>query len=565
MRKLVLFCVILLAMSGSSFAGQTTRVEISGDLLILSYSDSRDAVIFRREGNSQGLNMSPMKIDIPGTWTLNQPGNTPEISRNKLWPGIAGRNYSYTLRANESRLRWSAKGLPKGLSCSQTGRITGKPSESGMFSVDIEASGKSGTTTQTFPLKIFADTKPRIVTESLPEAFVNVSYDFRLKMNDSPACVLMAGTIPEGLTLDNTGRIHGRPSKTGEYVIDITAANDSGESSSSLTLKVSSRDIPRPSPKPKPKPRNVPRISTSLLKQAFTGEEYSFTLKASGISPVTWSADSLPSGLSLDSSTGIISGTPSADFKEKITFTATNTEGTSSRALSLSVKTRKPKILTALLTGGFTGEDYRSELKAEGGPGISWEFRGNIPDGLSFSKSGVLEGIPQKPGRFTLNVSAVNSGGKATRRFTLRVFENFPHDYITAAVIPAFMESADGTYDFLVSIDANVPAGSYMEWHPFPNGVEADGETYAFTDSEGKETTTVPENHRVTVKTYLEGGVIYEPVITARVRVDEKKANPPEPDKYSGCRTSGIFGAMALLIVAQKKCLPRLRKRQRDS
>ncbi|MBQ6418636.1 MAG: putative Ig domain-containing protein, partial [Synergistaceae bacterium] len=215
MRKILPVLLVILA----SFGAATTRLEISGDTIILSYSDSRDAVIFRREESNTGF-ISPMKIDIPGTWTLDaKPPEIPDISRNKLWPGISGDNYSYTLMST-APAEWHVSGLPRGLSCSSNGKISGVPSESGTFSVDIKASNIAGSVNQTFPLKIFADPLPRILTLELPIAVINVSYDFKLPMNDSPASILMAEKLPEGLTLDNDGKIRGIPVEAGDYVLD---------------------------------------------------------------------------------------------------------------------------------------------------------------------------------------------------------------------------------------------------------------------------------------------------------------------------------------------------------
>lgn len=415
MRRLFpLIVIAALMIAELSYAQDvTTRLEISGDILILSYSDSRDSVIFRRDSES-GYNVPPMKIDIPGTWTLD----------DKPTPNVV----------------------------------------------------------LTFPM--------------------------RPSSSDSLAPKLHRLTTPH---------------------------------------KPQSHDIPHP----KPKPKSRIRISSSSIKQAFTGEEYTFALKASGADKVTWSCDSLPQGLSLNPETGIISGVPVSDFKGKINVTAMNDEGKISRLLQFGVKTRKPVILTSTLPGAFVSEDYRVELSAGGGKGITWSFRGKIPDGLSLSQNGVINGVPEKAGRFTFSATAENSGGKATRRFTLRVSENTPHEYVTAAVMPAITVSEDGTYEFALSIDATVPEGSFMEWHSFPYGMEAEDEIYTFKDSRGKDTITVPKNHSVILKAFLEAGVRYEPVITARVKTQKPKLE--QPVKYSGCNMSGIASMILLIQIIRKR------------
>ena len=270
-----------------------------------------------------------------------------------------------------------------------------------------------------------------------------------------------------------------------------------------------------------------------------------------------WTCDSLPEGLRLDSESGIISGIPVSDFKGKIIVTAMNEDGEkSSRLLQFSVRTKRPQITTSILPEGFISEDYRTELKAEGGKGITWSFKGKIPDGLSFSREGIIHGVPEKTGRFSLSASAENSGGKATRRFSLRVSENLPHEYLTAAIMPVITVSDDGRYDFPVSIDAKIPEGANIEFHSFPYGVEAEDENYTFRTSDGKETLTVPANHHVIVNAYLEGGVRYEPVITARVNTEEPKAEgesaadtQPLQGTYSGCDSFSVMCVMMVMMI----------------
>jgi len=521
----VIFSLLMMAalMSAEiSSAEVTTRLEISGDMLILSYSDSRDAVIFRR--NDSGNNVPPMKIDIPGKWTLDSKPKPPSAkppekiqpSGKTLPPGVVGETYSHTLKASRRGARFSASGLPEGLKISSSGKITGSPKKAGVFTVVITEQIRSRREKNTFTLSI---------SEPKEEE---------------------AAPVPES-----------KPKSP-----DISAPE-----AKSLDITPHSRDIRRKRPL---------RISTSSIRQAFTGEEFTFTLETAGNERAIWSCDFLPEGLSLDSETGIISGVPVSDFREKINVTAMNDNGRASRDILFSVKTRRPKITTSALPEGFVSEDYTAELHAENGNVITWSFRGKIPDGLSFSKEGVIHGVPEEAGQFTVNASAQNSGGKASRRFSLRVFENVPHEYVTAAIIPAFTVSDDGRYDFTVSIDENIPEGSYIEWHSFPYGIESDGEIYTFKDSADKEIMTVPANHRVTANVYLEGGVRYEPLITARVitgqpkttepaKADKPKTTeqnktdnpkqelPPMQGTYTGCNMAGILSMIILVHTIKKR------------
>lgn len=83
----------------------------------------------------------------------------------------------------------------------------------------------------------------------------------------------------------------------------------------------------------------TPTITTSSLSNGIVGTGYSITLLADGTTPITWSvdSDSLPAGLSLDASTGVVSGTPTAEGVSTFTVTAANAYGSDSRKFTLDI------------------------------------------------------------------------------------------------------------------------------------------------------------------------------------------------------------------------------------
>ena len=84
----------------------------------------------------------------------------------------------------------------------------------------------------------------------------------------------------------------------------------------------------------------TPTIATSSLPNGTVGTEYSTTLAADGTTPITWSvdSDSLPAGLSLNESTGEISGTPAAAGKYTFDVEAENDYGSETRELTIEIK-----------------------------------------------------------------------------------------------------------------------------------------------------------------------------------------------------------------------------------
>ena len=171
-----------------------------------------------------------------------------------------------------------------------------------------------------------------ITTVSLPAGEVGVAYSTTLASSGGVAPItwtLTAGSLPNGLSLaGSTGVISGTPTTPVSatpltfHAVDSTPVTPQTADSSGLTLTVDAAIA----------------VTTSSLSPAQVGVAYSVTLAASGgVAPLTWSVSAgiLPTGLSLNASTGVISGTPvaiqpSASITFLATDSATPTPGTAS-------------------------------------------------------------------------------------------------------------------------------------------------------------------------------------------------------------------------------------------
>ncbi|WP_418486980.1 InlB B-repeat-containing protein, partial [Dysosmobacter sp.] len=86
-------------------------------------------------------------------------------------------------------------------------------------------------------------------------------------------------------------------------------------------------------------------ITTDTLPDGKVGEAYSQILTATGTTPITWSVENggnLPAGLSLNKDTGEISGTPTAAGTSTFTVKATNSAGSDTKELSITITKAAP-------------------------------------------------------------------------------------------------------------------------------------------------------------------------------------------------------------------------------
>lgn len=167
-------------------------------------------------------------------------------------------------------------------------------------------------------------------------------------------------------------------------------------------------------------------ISINPLPQGVLGTQYTGTLTATGgTAPYTWSLSSgkLPAGLSLAPSTGVISGTPTANGSYSFSVSVSDSgsqSATTTVTLTVSTTAVQPSPLTIAVTPlpqGILGTAYTGTLTATGGTApYTWTLAsGQLPPGLSLApNSGVLSGTPTTSGNYSFGVSVSDSGSQST-------------------------------------------------------------------------------------------------------------------------------------------------------
>jgi large repetitive protein len=140
------------------------------------------------------------------------------------------------------------------------------------------------------------------------------------------------------------------------------------------------------------------------------------TLMATGgTAPYTWSG-SPANGLSLSSS-GVISGTPSAGGNFSFSVQATDSLGASATA-NISVSVTGPLTITTGGVPGFQNYTYPATLLAASGGAPPYTWSGTLPAGMNVTSNGILTGLPTASGTATLTVTDSNSATNSAQ-FTI--------------------------------------------------------------------------------------------------------------------------------------------------
>ncbi len=168
-------------------------------------------------------------------------------------------------------------------------------------------------------------------------------------------------------------------------------------------------------------------ITTTSLPNGTVGVAYSAQLAAAGgTQPYSWSATGLPAWLTLNASTGVLAGTPTATGAFTFTVRVTDrSENQATASFTITVSAALTITSASPLPGGTVGTAYSQTLAATGGlQPYSWSATG-LPTWLALNAStGVLSGTPAAAGAYNFTVQ-VTDGAKSTtsKAFSITIIQ----------------------------------------------------------------------------------------------------------------------------------------------
>ena len=348
--------------------------------------------------NAFGTASAPLTITIAPS--------APVVTSAATASGQQGVAFSYQITAKYGPTGYGVSGLTDGLSVSKTtGVLSGTPPNAGTLHLTLHAS--NGTGTGNAPLTVtIAPSAPVITSATAASGTVGKAFSYMITATRNPTSY-GASDLPAGLSIDEkTGAISGTPAVSGTASVSLYATGAGGTGMATLKLTIAVAE---------------PAITSATAATAQVGKAFSYQIKATN-NPTSYGVGGIRPGLSVNSQTGLISGTPTGSGTFTLVLKATNAGGTGQTNLTLTIKPSTPVITSPDTATATVGKAFSYQIRASSSP-TSYGV-GGLFAGFSVNRqSGVISGTPtaSEAGAHTLTLQAANAGGTGTKTLTLTV------------------------------------------------------------------------------------------------------------------------------------------------
>jgi len=217
-------------------------------------------------------------------------------------------------------------------------------------------------------------------------------------------------------------------------------------------------------------PNHAPTLATPAAQTSTQGQALVYGVSASDVDgdTLSYSAIGLPTGLAINGSTGVISGTPVATGSYSVTVSVQDGRGGNAlTSFVWAVQTpanQSPAITTPMAQAGTVGQVAALNIVA-GDPDsdpLTYSAVG-LPAGLTINAvTGAITGTPVTAGNSIVVVTVTDGrGGDATVTFTWVVQSGAPANHVPVVVTPAAQMSTQGL-PVVLNLSATDPDGDAL-------------------------------------------------------------------------------------------------------
>lgn len=407
------------AAAGYEFLGQTggaTSMNVTGLVASRSYTFYIAAINDVCSYFPGAYSDTATHVGTNATVSLTTPSGVPAPGAIADYFGTGKVNQAYSssngYAYSSDATSMSSSGQPSWAtnSATQSGAyfyVTGTPSSAGTYSFNITGTNETSSTSGSVSITINPLTPPVWEDNSLSSSFI-VGTDYAtssggnnsVSASNTPTYTVTSGSLPSGISLSG-GTLVGTPTTKQTYSFTITAANTDGQVTATFSGNVTA----------------PPVWTDTTLANIVKDVAYSDGVNATNSPTYTISAGTLPTGLTLSSSTGAITGTPTGTGAYSFTVQAQNVDGTITQAFSGTIK--QPPAWTDQSLGGFVeNNEYSDSVIATNTP--TYSYTGTLPTGITFTAgTGTFAGTPTVLNEaYNFTAKAENADGFVTATFS---------------------------------------------------------------------------------------------------------------------------------------------------
>ncbi len=270
------------------------------------------------------------------------------------------------------------------------------------------------------------------------------------------------GSLPSVLTFNSSNNtITGTPNTVGTYNVVMTASNFMGSDTKTLVITITQPTAP-------------PVITSLLTGNTTVNHTYNYTITATGDPTITYDATNLPVGLSF-AGPNTITGIPSVAGTYNINLEASNTGGTTTETLVLTVGT-PPDITSTLTASGTEGVQFNTyTVFATGSPSITYSVA-SLPPGLSFNTTDqTINGTPLYLGIYNTVLTAVNDYGTNIKTLVITINEGLQPPSITSSLTAN--AQVDSHFSYSITADGSQSITYNVSTGDMPDGLNFSGNT----------------------------------------------------------------------------------------